>query len=79
MYLPLVPHCAYSPLTQTTASFGFLASQGELAFILAKTELKPSAIAMFPFCAVVLVGACDAGPGALVKALATAGEGCPDC
>lgn len=79
MYLPLLPHCAYSPLTQTIASFGFLALQGESAFILAKMELKPSAIAMFPFCAVVLVGACDAGFGALIEGLATAGEGWTDC
>lgn len=63
---------------QTTASFGFLALQGELAFILAKTELKPSAIAMFPVCAVALVGACDAGFGALVKALAPGCEGWTD-
>jgi len=63
---------------QTTASFGFLASQGESAFILAKIELKPSAIAMFPFCAVALVGACAAGFGALFEVL-SAGEGWSDC
>ena len=61
------------------ASFGFLASQGESAVMLAKTELKPSAIARLPFPAVALVGACEAGFGATGEALALTGAGWADC
>lgn len=47
--------------------------------MLAKTELKPRAIARFPFCAVPLLGACDAGFGALVEGLELAAVDCSDC
>ena len=63
----------------TIASLRLFASQGESAFMLAKIELKPRAIAIFPFSAVALVGACEAGFGTTEGALAFAGEGCGDC
>ena len=47
--------------------------------MLAKTELKPSAIARLPFPAVALVGACEAGFGVTGEALAFTGAGWADC
>ena len=47
VYLPF-EHVANLPPTQATTWFLLLASQGDSVLIVAKTELKPNAIAVFP-------------------------------
>lgn len=63
---------------QTTASLGFLASQGAEAFMPPNTELKPRAMAIFPLFAVGFAGACEAGGGAADAALVFAEAGSDD-
>lgn len=57
-----MPHRAYCPLIQATASFGFVSSHEDSLVIPANIELKPKAMAVLPLSAFgVFVRAGDEG------------------